>query len=638
MAKAKKRDLGAAKHLDPSSPDSAERVVSADFIETLAGKVSQAGFRAGEKIRDRSERKAETPRGQRRQYDRERSREQQRIKREAANGDPLAQLELDTRRAQESFIRHLRESDISAPGRSKQEQRRRLSAQHQEYVSRMVAHCLGPIRRGVSVKSVFSTVGMSTAMWLLSPNFRAYVGDQATQMVSAMGWGPGRRIRREAKIIAQGEKSRAKETAHLDRTGQGRESMSRRHRKRLERIERMERGDRDLFTEHSAALAHVGLLQNAYDQMRSPGANRALIKQNYESALSALYGFVADDGLDREAVQRNMRVIVGGLIERDPSQSAVFSELGHGRFVKGEPQTVVLPGATRSAKLWTGDYVDAYRGDVVTGGSFTLREPMSTQEHRAAIARTMYGELAGARGPAELKEVLEQYLIGSVVSESPESMRSPEGLMTGARYERAQAMFASMRGDGLNAQEQRLVYMGGLLEARRELERTHPQMSARLNRDLGPEWERRMRDLIEEYTVSDERVAQPREQRQDARAWAEPKQRAPHREPTEQQDETDVVDAELIDDEPEDGWRSPSPEGHERGATPRPAEDVPVAEIEVGEPDPDQETSRAHVSTSGTEGSDGSFRPGALRMLAARGRRDALAVEAGRPAEHELGD
>ncbi|WP_152447990.1 hypothetical protein [Nocardiopsis alkaliphila] len=501
--------------------------MSAEIIETLGEKVRDAGARAGQRIRrahrQRGERKSADPREQSKRYERELSREQRRIRREAANGDPLAQLELDTQRAQEQFIRYLRESDVTAPGQGHQARRRKLSARHQEYVSRMVAHCLKPLRRGVNFKNVLSTVGMSTAMWLLSPNFRAYVGDQVAQVATGMGWEIDRRSRREAKILAQGEKSRAKEAAHHARTGQGREGMSRRHRKRLERIERMERGDRDLFTERSAALAHVGIAQNAYDQMREPGADRELIKQNYESALSALYGYVDEDGLDREAVQRDMRVIVGRLIERDPAQAAVFSELGHGRFIKSEPQNVILPGTDRSAKLWSGDYVDAYAGDVITGGAFTLREPMSAEEHRTAVARTVYGELAGARGPAEFGEVLEQYAIGSATREYPESVELTEDPTARARLERSRAMFTSMREDGLSAQEQKLVHMGGVLEAWRELERTHPQMATQWSRALGPDWERGVRDLIEEYGDFDEGAPWDRERPQDARVRAEPK-------------------------------------------------------------------------------------------------------------------
>ncbi|MDE3723953.1 hypothetical protein PWG71_21395 [Nocardiopsis sp. N85] len=484
MATGKKRTLGAQRHPGPD--------------ET-------AGERVREPRQRRKELKVDAPREQRRRYDRERAREQRQTMRDAAgpDGDPIARLKLQTRLAQDRFIDHLRASGITSPGASRTAQREKLGDLHQAYASMMVLQCLSPLQRGLSAENVLRTVGMGAAMWLLSPNFRTQMGEYAGQMATAIGGRLDMRDRRDAQIAAKGEKSREKEARHFDRTGQGREGMRGlsgwRHRRRLERIERMERGDRDLFTEHSAALTHVGIAQNAYDEMRRPGADRELVRQNYESALSALYGYVDDDGLDRKAVARNMRIIVGRLIERDPEQAAVFTELGHGRFVKTEPRTVVLPGTTRSATAWTGDYVDAYNGDVITGGTFTLREPMGVDEHRAAVARTMYGELTSAKSPAEFSEVLEQYVIGSATRDHPEAVELTRDATARARLDRSRAMFASMRGDGLSEQDQKLVYVGGFIESLQALDRTHPQVVARWRRSLGPEWEQRMRDLISEY-------------------------------------------------------------------------------------------------------------------------------------------
>jgi hypothetical protein len=550
----------------------AERYPDPD--ETVGARVRDSGARLGEERarrprQGREEREADTAQGERGRYERERARENRRTRRDAAgpDGDPRARLKLQTQRAQVRFIGHLRASRITAPGQSEPARRQKLSDLHQAYASAMVLQCLEPLQRGFSAENVLRTVGMGTAMWLLSPNFRAHAGDYAVQMGAAIGDRLDMRARREAKILAQGERSREKEAQHLDRTGQGREGMRGpsgwRHRRRLERIERMERGGRDLFTEHSAALTHVGIAQNAYDEMRRPGADRELVRQNYESALSALYGCVDDDGLDRGAVARNMRIVVGQLVERDPEQAAVFSELAHGRFGRTEPRTVVPPGTTQAVTAWTGDYVDTGNGDVITGGTFALREPMDADEHRAAVARTMYGELTSANSPAGFSEVLEQYVIGSATREHPGSAELAEGPAARARLNRSRTMFASMRDDGLSDQEQKLAYTGGFVESLQALDRTHPELLARWRRSLGPEWEQRMRDLIAEYDDFGEQADRHREQR-GARVWAEPEHAAGPEEAVVV--DAELVDAELVDDEPGEGRRGPGPDSKSRRA------------------------------------------------------------------------
>ncbi|MFD6952055.1 hypothetical protein A6A08_02505 [Nocardiopsis sp. TSRI0078] len=490
----------------------------------------------------RARRRADSPRAQRDRYDRELDGKQRQTRRDATgrDGDPLARLKLETQRAQEEFIRHLRASRIASPGASRSDQGRQLNDLHRAYVQQMVIQCLEPLKGGLNAQSVLTTVGMGTAMWLLSPNFRTVTGEYAGQMAAAIGG----QARREARITAKGEKSRAKEARHFDRTGEGREGMRGpfgwMHRRRLERLERLERGGRDLFTEHSAALAHVGIAQNAYDEMRRPGADRDLVRQNYESALGALYDCVDEDGLDREEVAREMRGIVGQLIERDPEQAAVFAELGHGRFVRSEPTAVVEEDTKQTRKVWEGDYVDAHNGDLITGGTFSLREPMGTDEHRAEVARTMYAELASTRSPAEFKTVMEQYVVGSKTLNHPGAVERTEDPSARARLNRARTMFASMRGDGISEGDQKLVYVGGFVESLQAMEQTHPQKVAQWRQSLGPEWEQRMHDLIRENSGFGEQTDRARTDREQRG----PRGRGgPEQGPERGRDEADTADA-----------------------------------------------------------------------------------------------
>ena len=266
----------------------------------------------------------------------------------------------------------------------------------------MARVCIGAVKLGLLPKRLVAKVTLGTAMWALSPKRRGRAGGARPGILAAATDKVKRQERREARIVDKGEVSREKEAKLLAKTGEGRESLSGRHRRRLERMDRLERENRDPFTEHSAALTHVGILQNAHDEMRRPGADPAEVRKQYESALNLLYSDVQADGLDRAAVERNTRVIAGQLMERDPAQAAAFAELGHGQLTKSDPQTVRMPGETETAQLWTGDFDDKYKGTRKSEGAFTPREPMGLEEHRSAVARTIYGDLASAKSPAEL--------------------------------------------------------------------------------------------------------------------------------------------------------------------------------------------------------------------------------------------
>lgn len=428
-------------------------------------------------------------------------------------------------------------------------QRRELRNLHQTFVGRMVRRCMAPFRRVVSAKNMLGVMGIRAAMWLVSPKFRPHVDNFADQMAQAIQEDlNGQGQRQAANPVGEPRADRGRGAEHgvgntQEREGPGARGISQEQaglaggatgsgQPRGSRISRFQnllretlaRGQRtpEPFTEDSAALARVGITQNAYDEMRRPGADREKVRENYENALGALDERVSASGLDRAAVDRNMRVIVGELMERDPEQAAVFAETGHGRSVKSAPQTVVIPGTTRTKQLWNGDYVDAYGGSETFDGPFTLREPLSPNEHWSAAAETMYGELASARTPEEFGETMRQYIIGSAAREYPEMVGMTDHPEARSRMNRSRAMFSSMSDDGLSDQDQKLVYAGALSEATRTLENTHPEMVAEWRRSLGPEWEQQTQLLIEEYRDFGEKAQSEREQQQQAQDRSEP--------------------------------------------------------------------------------------------------------------------
>lgn len=497
----KKRTLGA-----PTYPSPGEEP-AIPFIEPVAEttEVEPAPRQS------RRERRREAPQAQRKRYQQQRQAEQRSVVRDAEiNNDPIAMLKLQTQREQAKFMSSVRKSGIVSEGQSKPTQRRKLSDLQQAYASMMVLHCLSPLQQGVNGRNVMSVVGMGTMMTMLSPNFRSQVGSYVTQIGPMISQAIDKKM--EARTVKQGEEARERLARLQDRKGLDRDDVrglaGRRLRKRLDKIERMERGHRDAFTEQSAALAHVGIVQSTYDEMRAPGADRKAIKDRYASAMSALYDYIADDGLDQPAVERQVRIITGQLIERDPEAASCFSELAHGQFIKTEPQEFYLPGQSKPTKLWTGDYTDSFGGGTVKTGAFSLREPMDAYEHRVAASKAIYGEMVSSQTVDEFNSVVEQYLVASAVRQYPDAVEQTSDPVARTRMSRARSMFSSMADDGLDDNERKLAYLGAYMDAMSTMSETHPEIGAMWAERFGENWHEKMSQMVDDYSDLGEEMAE----------------------------------------------------------------------------------------------------------------------------------
>lgn len=496
----KKRELGAPTYPNPTAEQAAPAAEPA---------AEPAQEQPREQPRSRRQRRREAPSAQRREYTRQKEQEARQVGRDASLNDPIAILKIQTQREQMKFMSSVRKSGIVADGQSKPTQRRKLSDLQRAYSSMMVLHCLSPLQQGVSGTNVMSVVGMGSMMTLLSPNFRAQVGEYVNQIGPMISNAIDRKV--EGRTIEQGEKARDRLAKLQDRKGLDRDDVrglaGRKLRKRLDRIERMERGHRDAFTEQSAALAHVGIVQSAYDEMRAPGADKKAIKDRYASAMSALYGYVEDDGLEQSAVERNVRVITGQLIERDPEAASCFTELAHGQFIKSEPREFYLPGQTEPTKLWTGDFTDSFGGKTVKSGAFSLREPMDAYEHRVAASKAIYGEMLSSQTVDEFNGVVEQYLVASAVRQYPEAVEQTTDPLARTRMSRARSMFSSMADDGLGDDERKLAYLGAYMDAMSTMSETHPEIGQMWAERFGENWHERMSEMVNDYSDLGEEMA-----------------------------------------------------------------------------------------------------------------------------------
>lgn len=437
--------------------------------------------------------------------------------------DPVEALRSGCYAAQSSYLESLRRSGVLDRGAPVPKVRTELSQLHQSYVSMMVLQCMKPLKEGVSAESVLTTVSMATMMYLLSPNFRTQVGSSAKDVRSAITSRIAGREAREAKTEALGERG-------LARAGsEGKDSLSGRWRARVERMEHMQRGYREPFTEHSAALTHVGLTEAVYQRLRAPGLSAAGVQalhSRYESCVQVLYDYVDADGLDRQEMALHTRMIIGQRMDADPKFASTFAEIGNGRYTKKAPEQLPVTGTAETVSAWAGGFQESFGGGEIISGTFTLRPVQDQVQHRSEMARSMLGEMSAVCGTEDLGTVMSQYLVGSVTRAFPGAVERVPDPAARSRMARSRAMFSSMADDGIDEQDQKLLYMGAYIDAVAQLVQDNPAQTEQWAASFGPDWRAGVRETMERYAVMSEQGPSRTQgfgsATGDQRAWQDP--------------------------------------------------------------------------------------------------------------------
>lgn len=479
------------------------------------------------------------------------------LKKAAASGDAAAQLKIATARAGEDYMESLRLSGILAPEHTPQTQRKELDGLHKAYASMMVLQCMSPLQGGMRPGTLISVLGTAASMWALSPDFRTQLGSYVGQISD------GIQSRIEARKNKENQQRVDKVEKKLKAVDGDEDRLSARWQKRFERMKFAERGHRLPFTNESAAMTEVALAESAYAQMRQPGADVDGVREQYNSALASLYGYVHDDGLNPEDVSRSMRVIVGKRVEKEPELAAVFAELGHGKFVKSRPSQVQVPGQDRRVTVWTGDFDDVYGGRV-SSGSFKLRESLDAEGHRAQMRETMFVEMAKAQNADQLNEVLTQYAAGSAVGRNPLAVDSVSDPESRRRFGRVRSMFMSMGHDGMGYEEREFVYNAACLDSLEAVPFLDSTVVQAWVKQYGAQWRDRVTESIHIYNeagVTTPSNADDPEQEPASRRFTASTEGVVDDlgdENSFDYEDEDIVDAEIVEDEPEDDFQHPS--------------------------------------------------------------------------------
>ena len=460
--------------------------------------------------------------------------------RKRALTDPEAQLQVGIMDAGKQFSDAVRSSDLLQPGQTKETQKKRLTGMHQVYASMMVLQCVEPLRRGLGGANVLSALGMGAAMWTMSPNFRAQIGDFAGSIGKAIN------DKIESVATKKGEKAIAKRDKAVDKGTEDRLLYRAKYKlfwkKRIERMERMERGDRDPFTAESAALAEVALGEAAYAAMRTEGNDPQQVKDSYEGALSQLYGMVDHDGIPREDVSRAARTIIGRRMAFDPGYASAFTGLAHGMYDRSEP--VEQDGR----RVWAGDFENPMTGKVAKG-SFRARPPMDATGHRMQLREAIYSEMGSSSTIEELDASLKQMMVAASADTYrglPEQASDP---VMRRRFAKARTAFDSMAADGLNEEQRAFVYTAAYQDAVDALQRANPELGDQWRERFGETWRENVADEMDRVREMGRQAGKDAEadvERGRPRGWDES---GVYTDPYDAEEDEDIVEAEIIEDD-----------------------------------------------------------------------------------------
>lgn len=407
--------------------------------------------------------------------------------------DAMTQLQQEVRKAGEQYMRNVRHADLMDKKKTPADRTSQLTGIHKAYVSMMVLQCIQPLSQGISAKSVLNVIGMGSAMWVLSPNFRHQMGDFGNQLKDAIT--TKIEERRESGL----EKTAGKIEKKSAKQAMKGKPLSARWQSRLEHVERAQRGGRDPYTAQSAGMTEVAMAENAYAAMRAEGADVDEIRDVYTTMRKDLYAQAAEDGVDPEEIARASRVVIGLRLEDEPQLASVFTELSHGQFAKSDSREVRLSGTDETARVWTGEF-ESRLGQPVESGSFDLRGPMDASQHQKAIADTMTADMVSLirnGGVDGLNVGVTSYAAAWGLKEHPnhDAMLAMDNPL-GERLRTSKLMLGAMGADGLSNAEQQHVYSNAYVDALEHIGTLYPEAEQAWGEKFGTDWREGMREFV----------------------------------------------------------------------------------------------------------------------------------------------
>lgn len=452
----------------------------------------------------------------------------------AQSDDAEYDLQDNISRAGQSYVYQLQKADLCDPDKPRPKRESQLTDLQRAYAGMMALSCVQGFSQGLSAQSIARAAGMATAMWALSPNFKQYtkelgvgLADQASEAMT--------------KYEAHRKSVKAKKFDKLeqkaDRRAEKGKDLGWRDSRRRSKLEKSLQ-DRPELTVQSTALTAAGLDQSLYinlqqcrnqvEELGAEGVSEKMeaLRQEHASMMATLYGQAEEDGLDLDEVAKATRVVVGQTISDNPQMAAVYSELGHGTFTMSDPRRVRTPDG-RTAHIWEGGFENGLH-QPVNGGVFSVRGPMSAEEHEAAITDRITADLLGATSPAEAHGSIVGYAAGFHVDNAHDERWGSMDDAVLRRMKISNTMRSTMSMDGFSDNDQQMIYSNAYMNALELVREISPDVEQKWASQYGKSWQQDFADYIKDPEAAwAEHESRRERQEQQAREGGSPHQRGP---------------------------------------------------------------------------------------------------------------
>lgn len=270
----------------------------------------------------------------------------------------LKQLENDILKADDDFIAYCETKGLAELQKQDFVQHKfdsdsPMNMMNMWYQRQMMIACVEPLSKGVNKDSIIESIGMYAGMCLVSPSFRKEC--HATV----------------ANVLYPAVEKKAENA--------GPNSIWAKQRDKV--LQAANYGYMPL-TPKSAALMQIGFARGCYNKMREPGANPNEVYSQYEQAMDLLRTRAENDGISGADIDRNMRTIVGQMLEKDPKNAMYFNQTAYGGIERA-PYETVYDNNGEAGKVWRGQFLDK-NGNSYQGG-FSPRMPQDKSWHEENI-------------------------------------------------------------------------------------------------------------------------------------------------------------------------------------------------------------------------------------------------------------
>lgn len=458
-------------------------------------------------------------------------RERLRKRRNLTNQEKMSLLRSDIEDARNQYMGALKKSNVLVPGFTDEARKDELTELHNDHAEMMMHSCLRPLQRGASVASVATVASTMATMWMMSPGFREQIGEHLPDVKKGINERIDRKAEQKAtwaeKRVGRTNKKIAKENEAISRVNKlrvdagmepkplkadaaARDLMADKWRQRYEDIQIREHGRPVPYTDRSAGLTEVALMEDAFEKMREPGADVRGIRTNYRAMVTHLYTQAEADGVDRTEVAKASQQVLGERIMEDPRLSTMVAGMAHGGVRMSDPHEEVMAGSQRRVKVWSGEFEDVH-GDQVdmtrysdpgaqigVQGAFTLRPPMDLAAHRAQMGQTMAQTMAASAEAGDMKAFnndLAGYMLGYQAKARDFDGEDLGGVLP-ERLRSSRTMLASMTTDGITEDDQRLAYSHAYTDALSALGEYYPQFQEQWENTYGEGWRQFMHQAV----------------------------------------------------------------------------------------------------------------------------------------------